>query len=758
EGMTCGSCVARIEGALQSVDGVRRARVNLATETATVDLQPEAHGLQSVGSTDALIKAVRKAGYEAERFRGGTVELTELESTQSGKLRQQRQAMVQAIGLAGPVIGLELLGSTLQSAMPGSHVWWRVLQGLLCTMLLCSPAGGPILVGGLRAIVHRTGNMDLLITLGVVTAYVSSVVAIFVGGSASYHFHAAAMILAFVNVGKYLESLAKREASSAVAALAQRLPKTAVRVWDVTGGKAGPTAAETIPIRRIQLGDHLRVVQDTIVPVDGRIVAGSAAVDQAAITGESMPVSRGQGDAVFSGTVVREGDITIEATALGDESVMGGIVRAVEEAQSGKTGMQRIADRVAGVFVPIVVGLAVVTMIGWIVSGHGTGRGLTAAIAVLVIACPCAMGLATPTAVLVSTSTAALRGILVRDAAALEALGRVDTVLFDKTGTLTSGNPEVRSVAAVGTTGSVVNGTGDLSLDGDAGEVLRLAASVEQFSQHPLARAIVKRAARQGVALSEPESFESQAGFGVAGMIDGRRVLVGSAGYVERRGIDVSAAGKTVAALGRRGESVVLTAVDGAVVGVIGLADAVRPSAPDAVSQVRRLGVAVAMVTGDHAGTAESVAASIGITEVAAAVLPAGKLDEVRRRQRECQHVAFVGDGINDAPALAAADVGISFAAGTDVANAAADITLLGDDLKLVPAAIRTARRSVRIIRQNLFWAFFYNVAAVPLAATGRISPGIAAAAMMVSSITVVLNSLRLRQEADGLERRSHVG
>ncbi|MEE9296961.1 MAG: cation-translocating P-type ATPase, partial [Phycisphaerae bacterium] len=489
EGMTCGSCVARIEGALQSVDGVRRARVNLTTETATVDVQPGAQA-------DALIKAVRNAGYEAERFRGGTGELTELESTQSDKLRQQRQAMVQAIGLAVPVIGLELLGSTLQSVLPGSHVWWRVLQGLLCTMLLCSPAGGPILVGGLRAVVHRTGNMDLLITLGVVTAYVSSIVAMFVGGAASYHFHAAAMILAFVNVGKYLESLAKREASSAVAALAQRLPKTAVRVRE-HGRTSRPWhhgATETVPISRIQLGDLLRVVQDTVVPVDGKIVAGSAAVDQAAITGESMPVPHGQGDTVFSGTVVREGDITIEATALGDESVMGAIVRAVEEAQSGKTRMQRIADRVAGVFVPIVVGLAAVTMIGWMVSGYGSGRGLTAAIAVLVIACPCAMGLATPTAVLVSTSTAALRGILVRDAAALEALGRVDTVLFDKTGTLTTGNPEVRSVAAVGTTGCVVNGTGDLSLDGDAGEVLRLAASVEQFSQHPLARAIVKRA------------------------------------------------------------------------------------------------------------------------------------------------------------------------------------------------------------------------------------------------------------------------
>ncbi len=716
EGMTCGACVARIERALHAVDGVRRARVNLTTETATVD---------SAGAgVEMLIAAVRAAGYDARRAQSAGRELTELESNQAADLQRQRQAMVQAIGLALPIIGLEWAGAVLQSGHAGGHVWWRILQGLLCAMLMLSPAGGPILAGGVRAIIHRAPNMDLLITLGVVAAFVSSAVSVVAPGVDMYHFHAAAMILGFINVGKYLETRARREASSAVAALARRTPKTALRVRD--GG------VETIPVAQVAVGDRIRVPDDTVVPVDGTVCEGSAAVDQSMMTGESLPVTRAVGDAVLGGTVVCDGTITIVATSLGESSAIAAVLRAVEDAQAGKTGMQRIADRVAGVFVPVVVALAVLTLFGWGLAGEGFAPGLKAMIAVLVIACPCAMGLATPTAVLVATGAAALRGILVRDAAALEAAGRIDFVMFDKTGTLTAGEPVVTSMVAMGE-------ATDLSA------LWRLAGSAEQFSQHPLARAIVAEAKCHVVTLTDPTAFRSEPGRGVSATVDGRAVLVGGSTFLADRGVDVPRPDDAHRARMVEGQSTVWIAVDGEIGGWIGLADAVRDSAAAAVREMRRLGVEVAMVTGDATGTALAVASSLEIFAVDPEATPEDKSLFVRRKQASGARVAFVGDGINDAPALTAADVGIAFAAGTDIAKAAADITLMGDDLTQVPAAIRLARRSVRVIKQNLFWAFIYNVLAIPLAATGRVSPGIAAAAMMVSSITVVLNSLRLR-------------
>ncbi len=720
EGMNCGACVGRVEQALQSVDGVTRAWVNLTTATASVEI-PEQSDL-----APALIEAVRAAGFDAQRARSAGRDLTDIEANQAADLQQQRQAMVQAIGLALPVIALEWAGTVLQSSHPGGHVWWRVLQGLLCTMLMLSHAGGPILVGGVRALLHKSPNMDLLITLGVLAAYVSSAVSLVVAGAGMFHFHAAAMILGFINVGKYFESRAKREASSAVATLARRIPKTAIRVRD--------GQSETIPIEQVSVGDHLRVADDTVVPVDGTVIDGTAAVDQSMMTGESMPVSRRVGDPVFGGSLVCDGTFTIKATAIGEASAIGAIVRAVEDAQAGKTKMQRIADRVSGVFVPVVVVLALLTLAGWTGFGFGFGDGLRAAIAVLVVACPCAMGLATPTAVLVATSAAALRGILVRDAASLEAAGRIDTVMFDKTGTLTTGQARVESLV------TLPSNTEPL----DPSELWTLAGSAEQLSQHPLARAIVAEARRQGVTPTNPTDFKSEPGLGVSATVNGRAVLVGGVTYLQGRGVVVSNDEQP-----EHTQSAVWIAVDGVAAGVIGLSDTVRDSAASAVAELRGLGVHAQMVTGDGTQTAMAVAASIGIEQVDAEVSPGGKADLLRPRQQAGSVVAFVGDGINDAPALTAADVGIAFAAGTDVARAAADITLMGDDLALVPAAIRMARRSVRVIKQNLFWAFFYNVLAIPLAATGNISPAVAAAAMMVSSITVVLNSVRLRKAPD---------
>lgn len=739
EGMTCGSCVARVEGALRAVGGVVDARVNLTTEIATVEWGGPGAG------TSSLLQAVRAAGYDAQLHVETDVASTgRLESRDSKRLRQHRQALLMAVGLAIPIIGLEYVGPWLSPSHSSAHLWWRGVQAVLCIMLLASPAGGPILAGGFRAVRHLSPNMDLLVSLGVVAGFLSGVLGFATGHAGHFHFEMVAMILGFINLGRYFETRSRREASGAVAALARRMPATAIRLRD------GDT--ETVPLHMVGVGDRLRVVENTIIPVDARVVAGRAAVDESAMTGESVPVARGEGDPVLGGTIVREGDLTIEATRIGSESAIGRILRAVQDAQSGKTKLQRIADRVAGVFVPVVVGLALLTFAGWIVvarqgwwSVDGAADGsaalshaLRCAIAVLVIACPCAMGLATPTAVLVATGTAALRGILVRNAAALEAAGQVDVVLLDKTGTLTTGRPTIKTVFD--------EPRGAVTLD--EAEVLKWAASAEQFSQHPLARAIVEQARIRGMELMDPDDFKNVPGQGVEARFGDRRVLVGSPGFLCEAQVDLTSIEERLQSLATDGQTVIVLAVDGVCAGVIGLTDSVRPGSAQCVAELHAAGIRTAMVTGDHAVTAAAVASEVGITEVHAEVSPVGKLALVRRLQREGRRVAFVGDGINDAPALTAADVGIAFAAGTDTAIEAADITLVREDPTLIAVAVRQARRSVRIIKQNLFWAFFYNVLAIPLAATGQISPRYAAAVMMMSSISVVLNSLRLRERA----------
>jgi len=725
EGMTCGGCVARVERALQSVEGAAHARVNLTTQVATID----SSGI--VPDRQALIEAVRAAGYDADTFRPGDAETSGLDRTHSEQLRRQKQALWQAIAVAGPVMALHWLAPTLQSHEGSGHVWPHAIQALLCTLLLYSSAAAPILAGGLRAIIHRTPNMDLLISLGVTVAYVSGVVQLLRGGPDVAEFDAAAMILAFINLGRYLELRAKRDASTAISALARRLPAMAQLVT--------ADGIQDVRVERLKLGDQVRIAQDTVVPVDGTVIEGEGAVDESAVTGESMPRHRRVGDAVVAGSLIRDGLLTIEATRVGAESTMGRIIRAVEEAQSGKTRMQRIADRVAGVFVPVVIFLAAVTLIGthWAV-GSDWATAIQRAVAVLVIACPCAMGLAAPTAVMVAGGAAALDGILIRDAAALEAAGRIDRIFLDKTGTLTTGFPTVQEVFAFGR---------------DEDDVLRLAASAEQFSQHPLARAFVTEAKRRSLALVLPGEFESRTAQGVRAVIDGRTVHVGSKDYLQSSGIPVEDANEPQAlacaesprGLKSAAQSVVLVGVDGQWAGAIGVADTLRPHAREAVDALKRLGVAVAMLTGDHRATAAAAAGLVGIAEVHAEMTPEDKLAEIHRCKQAGQRVGVVGDGINDAPALAAADVGITFGSATDVAIGAADITIVHDRLDRLPTIIILARRSVRIIKQNLFWAFFYNLAAIPLAATGRVSPGIAAAAMMFSSISVVLNSLRLR-------------
>jgi len=703
EGMTCGSCVARVERALLTVPGVREARVNLTTESATVSAEAQAE-------PSALLSAVRQAGYEAEPFRPGDQTVPPLDRTHAERLRVQRQALLQAVGLGLPIMALHWLAPTLQAGTQGAHVWPMAIQGLLALLVLCSPAGAPILIGGLRSIVHRTPGMDLLISMGVSAGFVAGAAGVVTVRHDNAHFDAVAMILVFINLGRYFELRARREASAAVAALARRLPQMAQRV--IAAG------VERVPVERLQPGDLIRVAQDTVVPIDGAVEEGEAAVDESAITGESVPRHRQPGDSALAGSLVRDGMLLIRATRVGGASTLGRILRAVEEAQSGKTKMQRIADRVAGVFVPIVIvlsgatfgGLMLLTDVAWTVA-------IDRAVAVLVIACPCAMGLATPTAVLVAT-------------------GHLDVILLDKTGTLSTGEPVVQDVIDLRPSDEP---------GGDRG-VLAWAASAEQYSQHPLARAIVTAARAATQVLPEPDAFINTPGRGVTATIAGRTVLVGSADFLRINDIDVSPARPAIEKAGSNGSTVVLLAVDGTCRGVIAMADGLRPTAGAAVEQLRALGLRVAMLTGDQEATAIALAGLAGIDEVHASMSPQAKLEHVRGLQATGARVGFVGDGINDAPALTAADVGMTLASATDVAAGAADVTLVREDLTLLASAVRLARRSVRIIRQNLFWAFFYNFAAIPLAAAGQVSPGVAAAVMMGSSISVVLNSLRLRR------------
>jgi Cu+-exporting ATPase len=707
--------------------------VNLSTEVATVEsADPGAPGVERV----RLIEAVRRAGYEAEPFRLADASTNTLDRTHEERLRRQKQALWQAIAIAAPVMGLHWLTPLLQSHESGGHVWPHAIQGLLTAVLLGSSAGAPILVGGVRAVIHRSANMDVLISLGVLAAFGSGAVEVLLGRPDAADFHAAAMILAFINLGRYLEIRAKHGAATAVAALARRMPSTARLVTD--------DGIREVPVERIRPGDRVRVPQDTIVPVDGVVIDGEASVDESSITGEAMPRRRAPNDEVAAGVVVRDGLITVKATRVGSDSTMGRIIRAVEEAQSGKTRMQRIADRVAGVFVPVVVALAVLTLFGtrMFAADLGWAAAIQRAVAVLVIACPCAMGLATPTAVLVATGTAALQGILVRDAAALEAAGCIDVMLFDKTGTLTTGAPRVSRVVAVPARRD--GGAGDDSKA--AADLLRMAASAEQFSQHPLARAIVEEARSRGMDLVEPDEFENRPGAGVRVLIGREEIFAGSLTFLRDNGIDSSLADEQTQRLAEAGRSVVLVAAGGRYRGAIAFEDGLREHARATIESLARMGVAAVMLTGDNARTAEAVAAEVGIADIGSELTPKSKRDEVVRRRAAGGRVAFVGDGLNDAPALAEADVGITFASATDVATGAADITIVHDDLRRLPQIVRIARRSVRIIKENLFWAFLYNVLAIPLAATGRVSPGVAAAAMMFSSISVVLNSLRLRK------------
>jgi Cu+-exporting ATPase len=712
DGMHCAGCVSTIENALRALPGVTDPTVNLATGSAAVTLQPAA-----VGTADVL-DAIRRAGYAATIPESPQQAVAERVAARRSQIRAQLGGLFAAAVLALPILLAHMFpGPALLHRFAHTRAGW-LAQALLCAAVIAIGAGG-MLRGAWTAVRNRAGSMDLLVSLGLLVSFVAGLVGIALGIHELILFESAVMIVLFVSLGKLLEALARARASATLETLLMRLPRTALRV---SGDRL-----QAVPIDDIALDDVLRIAAPATLPVDGVIVSGSLALDEAMLTGESLPVQRGVGDAVLGGTIAASGSADIRATSTGATCAAARIARLVEQAQATKAPAQRLADRAAAIFVPVVLTLAILTAIGWILAGSGVTASLTRAVAVLVIACPCAMGLAIPTAVLVGTSAAGARGILIRNVEALESAATVDLVLLDKTGTLTAGAPTVRSVR--------------LAPTHSEHELLAIAVGAAAGSTHPLSQAIVRYAQKLGIEARAARRHESFAGSGIAAEIDGREALFGSAAWLHSRHVELP--GSASADIGTN--SIAHGALDGRWIGSIELADELLPEAHLAVRTLQELRVETIILSGDRAPAVASVADSLGIA-FRAALSPAEKLRAVQDAVRSGRRVAMVGDGINDAPALAAATIGIAIGAGADVASEAADVVLLGRSPRLIGETIQVSRTTVRIMKQNLIWAAGYNLVMLPLAALAPLSPGLATAAMMLSSLSVVGNSLRLRR------------
>ena len=733
-GMTCASCVARVEEALKSVPGVVTVSVNLASEKATVEY------IEGTEIAD-LRRVVKDAGYEM----GAEAETLEDVTTASQReIKAVMSRFIVAVALAAVIMAL---------------MWVPAFTGKLYLLwVLATPvqfwAGLRFYRGAWGALRHKTADMNTLIAVGTSAAYFYSVVAvlfptIFTAGGLEAHvyFDTSAMIIALILLGRFLEARARGQTSAAIKRLIGLQPKTALVMRD---GKE-----IEIPVEDVQVSDLILVRPGERVPVDGIVRQGQTSIDESMVTGESIPVEKVEGDEVIGATINKTGSFQFEATRIGKDTTLSRIVRLVEEAQGSKAPIQRLADVIASYFVPVVISIAVITFIIWFFVGPPPA--LTFAflnfIAVLIIACPCALGLATPTAIMVGTGKGAEQGILIRSAEALERFYKIDTLLLDKTGTLTEGKPEVTDIIAVSPHSQE--------------EVLVLAAAVEHDSEHPLGRAVVRAALEKELKISPATDFKAIPGHGAEAVFAGKKLLLGNLKLIKDRGISLNRLDKEADELWMKGRTVMFLGVDGEVAGIIGLADTLKPNAKAVVASVRRMGIEVGMLTGDNRRTAEAIAREAGIERVLAEVLPENKSAEVKKLQDEGKVVAMVGDGINDAPALAQSDVGVAIGTGTDVAMETGDITLIGGDLGGIAAAISLSRRTMRTIKQNLFWAFAYNTALIPVAAGilylvfgstgvpsglsfilgnyGFLNPILAAAAMAASSITVVSNSLRLR-------------
>jgi cation-transporting ATPase V len=708
DGMTCASCAVRVQKTLSQQVGVVAAQVNFATGTAYVHYRPGEADTDTL--RDRLRDAVDRIGYHLEP-------VTPIQPPAEESVRERWTWLWRvwlAWALGPPVFGL--------ATFFGAHQWaqWTAFAATVPVQFV---AGWPFLWVATQRARALSANMDTLIALGTLTAFSYSSYELFAGGQ--LFFDTAALIIAFIVLGRYLEARARGKASEAISKLLEMGAKEARLLVD--------GEERRVPVDQVRVGDLVRVRPGEKIPVDGEVTDGRAAVDESMLTGESVPVDKTVGGRVAGATINTDGLLTVRATAVGAETTLAQIVRLVQQAQGGKAPVQRLADRVSAVFVPIVIGVAVVTFAGWALFAANPVAGMTAAVAVLIIACPCALGLATPMAIMVGTGRGADMGILIKGGEVLEGSKKIDTVVFDKTGTLT--RAQMRLTAVI---------TGDRQ---DPDQLLQVAAVVESGSEHPIGAAIVAGARERGLEVPAATAFANLAGHGVRAEVDGRSVFVGRRKLVDEHDVLLPDHLATAAAeLEEQGRTAVYVGFDGQVVGVLAVADTVKDDAVEVVGQLHAMGLQVAMITGDNARTAATIAKQSGIECVLAEVLPEDKVNEIQQLQDEGKVVAMVGDGVNDAPALVQADLGIAIGTGTDVAIEASDITLMSDRLDGVVLAIELSRRTLRTIYQNLGWAFSYNIAAIPLAALGLLNPIVAGAAMGFSSVSVVANSLRLRR------------
>ena len=724
EGMTCASCVLRVEKALKSVDGVANASVNLATEKAFIELDP------SKATVEELQKAVADSGYalaapHTANHLDHDIERTESKEAAYGRLKNE---LILGAVLTVPIMLLSMVGMTewFHQTIPLSMDAANKILFLLTTPVMFI-SGRRFFKGFWLTAKHGTADMNTLVAVGTGSAYAYSTVAVLfpeaVNFSAHVYFDTSATIITLILLGRLLEMRAKNTASAAIKKLLGLQPKTARVV------RSG--AEVDIPVSEVTVGDFVIVRPGERVPVDGTITSGTTTVDESMVTGESLPVEKNVGAKIIGGTINKNGSVEFRASAVGKHTLLAQIVKLVEEAQGSKAPIQTLADKIASVFVPIVIGIALVTLLLWLFVGQSS---FTAAminfIAVLIIACPCALGLATPTAIMVGSGVGASHGVLIKNAESLERAHKIQTIVLDKTGTITEGKPSVTDII-------IFNGF-------DQTAVLQAAASVERKSEHPLAQAVVDRALKNGIPLDEAESFQSLPGLGVIGVVRGEAVAAGNVALMKEYAVDIKQ--NDPSNLFKDGKTAIFVAVNGTLAGVIAIADTIRSTSAAAIRGLHEMNIEIVMLTGDNERTARAIAAQAGIDRVIAGVLPQEKAHHVKALQAEGRIVAMVGDGINDAPALAQADVGIAMGSGTDIAMEAADITLMKGDLSSIVRAIRLSSRTLATIRQNLFWAFIYNVVGIPLAALGLLNPMIAAGAMAFSSVSVVSNSLRLRK------------
>ncbi len=742
-GMTCSACSAHVEKVVARVAGVSAVSVNLLSGSMQVTYD------ETAATAEGIIAAVTSSGYGASlpRKAGARAAAPRREDAAAGELRQMKSRMVWSFAFLIPLFYISM-GHMMGAPLPGFLTGMENALAFAFTQLLLTL---PIMYlndkyykVGFKTLFHGAPNMDSLIAVGSIAAVIYGVFAIYQIGWGlghgdmalveKYHmdlyFESAAMILTLITLGKFLETRSKGKTGEAITRLMDLAPKTASVLRD--------GAEVEVPVEEVQVGDRIVVRPGQSVPVDGVVVEGASAVDESALTGESLPVDKGLGDKVAAASINKSGSFTFEALRVGEDTTLAQMIRLVEEASGSKAPIAKLADKVAGVFVPVVMVIAAVTAVVWLAATHSVTSALTAGVAVLVISCPCALGLATPVAIMVGTGKGAEHGILVKSAEALETLHTIDTVVLDKTGTLTQGRPRVTDI---------------LPADGlTENALLGIAACLEAPSEHPLGAAIVEEAARRQLPHQPVEGFEAVHGRGIRAALGGRACLAGNRAMMEEAGIDLTAWLPKAEALAGQGKTPLYFAKGDGMLGVVAVADTPKPTSRDAVSAFRSLGIDVIMLTGDNRRTADAIGRELGVTEVMAEVLPQDKERKIAALQSQGKKVAMVGDGINDAPALARADVGLAIGAGTDVAIESADIVLMKSDLMDAAAAVELSRAAIRNIKQNLFWAFFYNTLGIPLAAgvffpllQWQLNPMFAAAAMSLSSVTVVSNALRLR-------------